>query len=183
MEKKIWIVSDTHFGHDREFIWSPRGFESIWEHDEKIIKNWNSKVSAEDTVYHLGDVMLGNNEYGLSCLKQLKGNIHIIRGNHDTESRLAAYRNCWNVVEVCDAKYLKYKKYHFYLSHFPTITSNYDQDKSLKRRLINLCGHSHTRDRFEDLGKGLIYHCELDAHICCPITIDKIIEDFKAVID
>ena len=29
--------------HDRAFLWSPRGFENSKEHDEAIIKNWNSE--------------------------------------------------------------------------------------------------------------------------------------------
>ena len=78
MENKIWFVSDTHFGHQKEFLWGPRGFESSKEHDEAVIRNWNSVVAPEDIVYHLGDVMLGDNEYGLECLKRLNGKIHII---------------------------------------------------------------------------------------------------------
>ena len=39
---KIFLTSDTHFGHDREFLWGPRGFRSSIEHDEAVIANWNS---------------------------------------------------------------------------------------------------------------------------------------------
>ena len=41
---KIWITSDTHFGHDREFIWGPRGYTSAAENDADIIKKWNEKT-------------------------------------------------------------------------------------------------------------------------------------------
>ena len=74
---RIFVTSDTHFGHDRKFLYSPRGFKSIQEHDEAIIQNWNSVVEPDDTVYHLGDVMLGDNEHGMECLKRLNGNIII----------------------------------------------------------------------------------------------------------
>lgn len=175
----IWIVSDTHFGHNKPFIYEPRGFSSIWEHDKEIIKRWNKIVQPEDEIFHLGDVMLGDNEYGLSCVKQLKGNIHIIRGNHCTNARMDLYRACENVVEVCEGKFLNYKNYHFYLSHYPCLCSNYDDDKPLKARTISLCGHSHTQDRWQDMDKGLVYHCELDAHNNTPILIDDIITDIK----
>ena len=66
MDKKIWFTSDTHFGHIKDFLWSPRGFNSIEEHDEIIIKNWNELVAPEDEVYHLGDVMLNDNEHGFA---------------------------------------------------------------------------------------------------------------------
>ena len=85
---KIWITSDLHFGHQREFLYEPRGFTSIYDHDEEIIKNWNSVVDIDDDVYILGDIMLNDNEYGIKLFKRLKGKIHIIRGNHDTDARM-----------------------------------------------------------------------------------------------
>lgn len=105
--------------------------------------------------------------------------MHIIRGNHDTSTRVKKYLNIPNVVEIVNAQYLDYKKYHFYLSHYPTITSNVDYDKPLRQRLLNLCGHTHTTDKWADINKGYIYHCELDAHNCFPVSLDTIIEDFK----
>ena len=110
---KIFFTSDTHFGHQRSFLWEPRGFNSIEEHDETIIKNWNEVVGPEDEVYHLGDVMLNNNEYGLECIKRLNGKIHLILGNHDTENRAILYEECPNIVEICFAKELKIGKYYF----------------------------------------------------------------------
>lgn len=176
---KIWLTSDTHFGHNKPFIYEPRGFENIYEHDKQIIKNWNSVVGPEDEVFHLGDVMLGDNDYGLSCLKQLKGHIHIIRGNHCTNTRMELYKECPNVVEICEGKFMKYRGYHFYLSHFPSLTSNYDEDKPLKARIISIAGHSHTNDKFLDADKGLIFHCEMDTNDCYPWLLDDIIEDIK----
>ena len=176
---RIWLISDTHFGHKREFLYEPRGFQNIWEHDKQIIKNWNEIVEPDDDIYHLGDVMLGDNDYGLSCVKQLKGNIHIVRGNHDTDTRMELYNTCHNIVEVCEGKFLKACGRYFYLSHYPAIVSNYDYDKPLKAKMIALCGHSHTKDKFQDMDKGLIYHAELDAHNMTPICIDDIIEDIK----
>ena len=34
----IWLISDTHFNHNKDFIWSPRGFNSVWEMNEVIIE-------------------------------------------------------------------------------------------------------------------------------------------------
>ena len=178
----IYITSDTHFGHSKNFLYEPRGFKNIYDHDNAIIKNWNSIVQPEDEVYLLGDVMLNDNNYGLSCLKQLKGNIHIIRGNHCTNARVDLYKDCSNVVEVCDAKWLTYSKQKFFLSHYPTLTDNHDDGKPLSR-IISLCGHVHTPDKWHDWDKGLIYHVEMDAHGCKPISIEQIIEDIKTKIE
>lgn len=176
---KIWITSDLHFGHQREFLYEPRGFTSIYDHDEEIIKNWNSVVDIDDDVYILGDIMLNDNEYGIKLFKRLKGKIHIIRGNHDTDARMELYSKCWNVVEICEGKFLKVDKQNYFLSHYPSLTSNFDEDKPLHKKIINLCGHSHCQNKFQDMDKGIIYHCELDAHNCYPVCIDTIIEDIK----
>ena len=177
---KIYITSDLHFEHDKSFIYLPRGFNSIEEHDKTIIRNWNSIINSYDDVYILGDLILGNTESGIKKIKQLNGNLHIIRGNHDTNNRIKEYFKIDNIKSYLGySNILKYKKYIFYLSHYPSITSNYDEDKQLYKQIINLCGHSHCNDRFQDMEKGLIYHCELDAHNCKPILIDKIIEDIQ----
>ena len=177
---KIWLTSDLHLGHDQNFIWCPRGFNSVEEHDETIIKNWNELVSPDDTVYCLGDLMLNDNEGGCRKLNQLNGRIYIIYGNHDTANRVQLYANIRpNILGVGLAYILKYQGYSFYLSHYPTLTSNFDTGKPLKRRVLNLCGHSHTNDKFKDMDKGIIYHVELDAHNNKPILLDDIIEDIK----
>lgn len=176
---KIFIISDTHFGHNKSFLYEPRGCDSIQQHDEIIIQNWNSVVGSEDVVYLLGDVMLNDNDHGMECLRRLNGNIKIIPGNHDTSDRLKLYSQLKNVEVLPLAYNLKYKKYIFYLSHYPTLTSNYDVDKPLEARVLNICGHCHTKDKFLDMDKGIIYHVEVDAHNNTPVLIDDIIEDIK----
>ena len=176
----IWVTSDTHFGHDRDFLFSPRGFEDISKHDKKIIENWNSVVAPNDTVYHLGDVMLNDNDNGMKCLAQLNGNIRIVPGNHDTAKRLCLYRTLPNVEVLGLAETLKFNKYTFYISHHPTLTSNFDHEKPLKTRLINLCGHYHTKDKFADMDKGIVYHVEMDAHDCFPIKLEDALEEIKS---
>jgi calcineurin-like phosphoesterase family protein len=178
MEKKIWFVGDTHFGHDQPFIWESRGFASVQEHDTKIIENWNSIIAPDDEVYHLGDVMLGDNEHGLECLKKLNGHIHIIRGNHDSEARIALYKTCTNVVEVCDAKQLKLGKHHFYCCHYPAITANFDDDKPWAQHLINLFGHTHQQTKFYN-DNPYMYCVGLDAHNNYPVKLEQIIDDIR----
>jgi calcineurin-like phosphoesterase family protein len=174
----IWFTSDLHFGHDREFIWGPRGFKSVYEMNETIIENWRNTVKYDDDIYVLGDLMLGN-EDNIKLIKTLKGNIHIVRGNHCTNERMKLYAQCWNVVEITEGQFFKYKGQNFYLSHYPCLTSNYNTDKPLKARVINLCGHTHTTDKFLDMDKGLIYHVELDAHNNKPVLIDNILNDIN----
>ena len=176
---KIYITSDWHFNHNKPFIYEPRGFTNVYDMNSAIIKNYNKIVTMNDEVWCLGDCMLGDNIEGLKLIKQLNGKIHIIAGNHCSEIRRELYKTCYNIVEVRDAAFLHYNKYHFFLSHFPCICSNFDYDKPLKARTINLCGHTHTQDKWTNWEQGVIYHCELDAHDMAPVALDDIIVDLE----
>lgn len=175
----IWLTSDLHFCHNREFLFKPRGFNAVWEMNDEIVKRWNEVVAPDDDVYVLGDLMLNDNDEGARLIKSLKGKLHIVLGNHDTDARRALYSDCYNVVEVVDAKRLTYDGYHFFLSHYPCLCANYDDSRPLKKQCISLCGHSHYRNPFQDMDKGLIYHCELDCNSIQPILINKIIENLE----
>lgn len=175
----VWFTSDLHLGHNKPFLYEPRGFKNIQEHDNAIIENWNKIIRPNDKVYVLGDLMLNDNEAGIEKIKQLKGQIYVVRGNHDSEVRVNLYNNCNNIIKVTEGQFLRYGKYHFYLSHYPTLCSNFDNEKPLKARMISLCGHLHTQNVFADWDKGLIYHVELDAHSNFPVSIDLIIKDIK----
>ena len=75
----IYITSDLHLGHNKDFLYTPRGFSSIEEHDKAIVENYNSIVQDDDEVYILGDVMLNDNESTHELVKSLKGKIHPTR--------------------------------------------------------------------------------------------------------
>lgn len=179
-EYKVWLTSDLHFGHQKEFLYEPRGYNNGIEMVEDIVERWNKKVAPEDHVYILGDLMVGEDEiYALYMLQELNGHFHIVLGNHDTDRRKGLYEQLLHPDEIALAIRFRYKKLHCYLSHYPTLTSNYDDDEPLYTRVINFCGHTHTKDPFHDWGKGIIYHVELDAHNNEPVLIDDAIEQMK----
>lgn len=176
----IYFSSDLHFMHNKDFIYEPRGFKSIYEMNETIIKNFHKVVTPEDDLYLLGDIYLGGavDEEGLKLFHQLPGKLHLIWGNHDTEKRKKDMLiDCvWDTEIIGYAGMLQYKKYHFYLSHFPTITTNFDTDKPLRQRTLCLAGHTHSKEKFEPCGS---YNVAVDAHDCYPVSIEEIILDFK----
>ena len=88
MSMNRFLISDTHFGHTN--TWekftltdgSPlRPFTSTEEMDEIMVDNWNKTVRSNDTVYHLGDVVIAKRN--LETVKRLNGRKILIRGNHD----------------------------------------------------------------------------------------------------
>lgn len=177
--KMIYFTSDLHFCHDREFIYGPRGFKSVYEMNDTIIKNWNEMITWDDEVYVLGDIMLNDISQGLKCWNQLVGRKHIILGNHDVGTRPDQYKECHDTIVEGYAMPLRVDHRHLFLSHYPTISDHYERGDSFRDCEINLCGHTHTNDRFADFDKGMIYHVELDAHDNRPVSIGRIIEDIK----
>lgn len=176
---KIFVTSDLHLNHNKDFVYKERGFNSIAEHNEAIVRNWNTTVSDNDIVYVLGDSMLNDDDTTVSkYLKQLRGHIFYIIGNHDTARRLRIYESIgWKCLGY--AHTIQHKKQSFYLSHYPTLCGNYDEDRPLNKQVINICGHTHTKNPFDDFNKGLIYHVDMDAHNCTPVNIDTIVNDIK----
>ena len=64
-----YFIADPHLSHSNIIKLCGRPFGSVEEMDEAIIYNWNREVSNNDSVYIVGDLMLGgNSEYYLSRL-------------------------------------------------------------------------------------------------------------------
>lgn len=165
----------------KNFCGGPRGFNSTFENSQTIVAHYNEVVSNEDDVYCLGDCMLNDNDYGLEMIKSLKGKIHIIRGNHDNDTRIELYKTLPNVVEVCEAKTIKVGKQHYFLCHYPTFTANYD-DKPYHNHMINLFGHTHQQSNFFN-DNPFMYHVGVDSHNCYPVSIEQISEDIHKKVE
>ena len=170
----IYFTADLHIGHDKNFLWQPRGFSSVEEHDTEILKRWNSIVTPEDTVYILGDLcMSGNEKEWNRVYKVLNGEKFVIWGNHDTNNKLNKYQTEYGMTYLGFTSIYKYnKKKMFYLSHYPTLVGNFEE----KRFFWNLSGHTHSSNKFE-FGQYSIYNVAMDAHNCYPVSIEQIIKD------
>ena len=175
----IYITSDLHLMHNQEFIYKPRGYDSAVEMSEDLVNKWNEVIHEDDTVYVLGDLIFGDLDIGKVYLSRLKGSIKVILGNHDGSSKIPIYESLSNIEILGYSTILQYKKYHFYLSHYPTITSNKDDQDSLKTIVINLCGHTHSNDSFRDFDLGLIFHVECDTNQGYPWLLDNILYKIK----
>lgn len=167
----------------------PRKCTGVEDNSNKIIANHNAIVNDEDDVYVLGDLMLGDYDYGIDKIKQLKGKIHVVLGNHDSTKRVELYKTLPNIVEITYATMIKIGKQHYFLSHYPTFTANYD-DKPYHSHIINLYGHTHQGDKFFTMGDPLytdpnpfMYNVGVDAHNCTPVSIEQISEDIHQKIN
>lgn len=84
MNRKIFIVSDTHFGHQNIITYHRSKYKDVAEMHEDMIKIWNEKIGKDDIVIHLGDVALGMEKEDLKQIfDQLNGIKMLLPGNHD----------------------------------------------------------------------------------------------------
>jgi len=172
---EIFITSDTHFCHSQPFLYEPRGFTSVDEMNEAIIERWNSIVKPNDRVIHLGDIMLNDNEKGIECLKRLNGEICLIYGNHDSLTRQKLIQSeCQSIISLGYAHMFKHGKMSIYLSHYPTLTANYDE-KYFSQHVLALHGHTHQQANFMYPNNPFCYHVGMDSHNCTPVSLDEII--------
>ena len=132
--RKYHLVSDLHFGHSRimEFCKETRPWSSLEEMHEALIEHWNSKVSGDDVVFHLGDFSFFAKEKTQSIIDQLNGNVVWIAGNH-----------CYKVFNQLGIKYHNYFEINFdgkkiCMSHYPIAAWN-----GQKYGSIHLHGHTH----------------------------------------
>lgn len=132
---KIFLISDTHFGHSNILTFlnkdgsNVRSFPSVEMMDEYMIQNWNNVVGKNDKVYHLGDLTFSNKKLN-EIMPRLNGTKVLIKGNHDN---------------LKPNQYLQYFKdiraYHildkFLLSHIPVHIDSRERWKA------NIHGHLH----------------------------------------
>lgn len=142
-ESGVFFTSDTHFGHSKIIDYCKRPFSSIEEHDRALIQNWNNVVGQDDTVFHLGDFAYGNSQFVANIIKQLNGNIILIKGNHDLRNMNPTLYNIFSDA-VYQARIL-IDKQTVYLNHFPFLCFDHGDINLYKDNYsIQLFGHVHS---------------------------------------
>ncbi len=133
---KIFITSDTHFGHDKI-----HAFEPIREElrladkfegtpDEYLVHKWNEQVSKGDLVIHLGDLHWSSFEH---VADKLNGTILLVLGNHDHKPQYYyKFPNVYVVEGIWDLTDIPYE-YHIVDS----------EDKLLSAFVYNGIMYSH----------------------------------------
>lgn len=168
MAETIWFTSDTHFHHTNILtLGKGRPFSTVMEMNEMLVKRWNERVNKSDRIYHLGDISFGNKETTLQTMSRLKGQIHIVRGNHDNEQTLKQLlRDQKNVISVKPYDEIKIGHLKIVLFHFPIIDWNWRY-----RGSWHLHGHCHGNLEFDN---GPMLDVGVDCHNFAPIEFDTV---------
>lgn len=75
-----YLIGCLHLGHENMAKY--RGFYDSQEHDEHLIRCWNSVVDKKDKVFILGDVTMETSKH-YYLLNLLNGYKEVVLGNHD----------------------------------------------------------------------------------------------------
>jgi len=80
---EIYFASDFHYNHQRDFIWTPRGFKTYQEHD-KFLEDQCKSLTEKDLLIYLGDYSLNTTDEQTSALlHNTKAQIFYVFGNHE----------------------------------------------------------------------------------------------------
>lgn len=129
----VWVISDTHWGHDNIIRFCKRPEN----HDRLMMDNWYNTVEPNDVILHLGDVGLRGpkGEKLQEEFKHLPGHKYLVRGNHDTKPD-----------EFYESLGFKAVMPHVQMvvPDGPIISlTHYPMEKGMSREVINIHGHIH----------------------------------------
>lgn len=157
-EQKIYISSDFHLGHQRDFVWKDRGYENPSAHDAGVIDIINSVVQPTDILIFLGDFCLNTkmDQFNGYLSRIQCQNIYALWGNHNNpqeknvyipgqpkqlireiqvETYPFEYRNMIFLPSYVEAIL---NKQYVVLQHYPIYVWN-----EMSHGAWMLCGHSH----------------------------------------
>lgn len=159
---RSFLIADTHIGHRKIIEFEPelRPFDTVAEHDEELVRRWNSVVNKKDTVWHLGDVLFGREAFNI--LGRLNGYKRLVLGNHDRYS-MELYTEHFTSIHG------SVELHGFVLTHIPVHPSQFTRYKG------NIHGHLHSK-KIDDPR----YICVCAEHInLTPISFTELTRDFQ----
>ncbi len=169
----IYYIADSHFGHSNIIHLCQRPFSDVEEMDETMIKNWNSRVRPEDTVYVVGDLFFRcAPERVEEILLQLQGRKHLVKGNHD-ESWMpkvdldAYFESVSFMTEVNDNDRI------CVLCHYPLLSWR----REIKSHMIYGHIHDNTNMDFWPLiaKRELMLNAGVEVNHYMPVTLEELI--------
>lgn len=175
----IFLTSDSHFHHKNILDFEPRPFKTVDEMNDGLITAWNSVVRKTDTVYHLGDFCFGGVKDWMDVLNQLRGNIILIKGNHDKskivnrvlkEGYLTDYHPLGTVIKV--------EGMIMNLSHYPMLIG-------ARPKNFSIHGHLHMHDsghiNHVNVGVDSSFAKLLLKPFGTPIELDELVKHLQAI--
>jgi len=145
----LFVTSDTHFGHNKDFIYGSRGYNNPEEMNKNMIQTINDTVGENGILLHLGDFCLNTSrEQYEDIMSQLKvKSIWMLWGNHNNPIQKSYGGSQHQITASIRGTHVRYLHHYFTFRkskkvfvcfHFPI--SVWD---GMSNGSMHLCGHSH----------------------------------------
>ena len=176
---KIYVISDTHLGHDKlvELSGRPADFS------DKILLNLER--TSGDLLIHCGDFCIGQDEQNhklfMNATSGFKKRV-LVRGNHDKKSDTWYLNHGWDM--VCEIFWGNYFGKQIIFSHMPIMKKNVGTFSPHFPPDINVHGHLHgCNDRHgyctELYDKKWFYDVAPDTNKYAPVSLIEIIKEIN----
>jgi calcineurin-like phosphoesterase family protein len=161
LNRMVWFTSDLHLGHNKEFIWRDRGFNSSNDHIFGVIDSINLNVEDDDILFILGDFCLNSSleEFETYIDSIFCKNIYLMFGNHPNPHYKNIYKKLVkdflgdkyfdgcnvfpikykNIEYICPYTEISVDSVYIILCHYPILSWNYMMHGSWM-----LHGHEHS---------------------------------------
>lgn len=164
----IFTISDTHFNQSAIIKFGQRPFKCVKEMNDTLIDNWNSKIEEGDLVVIVGDFIFEGIYQVEDILKRLKGRKILIKGNHDTNSRIKKIKSVTDSVYICKKLIINRNGKRILFSHKPT-------KRAVNKFDINIHGHHHRKLRGANLPEFRYYNAAVEFNNFTPINIEDVL--------
>jgi calcineurin-like phosphoesterase family protein len=146
---KLFVTSDTHFNHDRDFVYGTRGYNNATEMTEDMIRIINETVGEDGILLHLGDFCLNTSreKYEDIMSKLRVKEVWMLWGNHNNPIQKSYGGTRIQVAACIKGTFIKYLEHYFTFRkgrktfvcfHFPMRVWD-----NMGHGAMHLCGHSH----------------------------------------
>lgn len=163
-----YVTADLHLGHDNIIGYCHRPFRDGNHMNAEIIRRFNERVKPGDKVFVLGDFCFrsAGGVKAVEWLKQLNGDIEIVRGNHDNNN---------SAKTIIDSMMVGYGGFHIGMVHDP---ADFIEPSSWRKVDFNLVGHVHQHWKHEwrgSLNQHLLINVGVDVWNFYPVKLDEIV--------
>lgn len=183
-----FYIGDMHLFHanvtkeGKDFDGRP--FQTLEEMHNVFKDNWNTRITNADHVYLDGDTSWKTNDDSIAYISTLKGNKHLIIGNHDRPGDLRfnnLFTEIVNYKEVTDKAFGH--EFRVILSHFPIMFWNGQRrDRIINNvsvpRTVHLYAHVHNTSE-EILYQKFIEELNTEnGYNCIAINVGAMLHDY-----